>query len=409
MIKMITGFVVNKIIAVYLGPSGMALMSQYQNFITIANSLATGGIASGVVKYTAEYNDNDSRLPSFLSSSIKFTVSTSLLVGFLIAIFFRQIGEHIFYSASYNYLILLFACTIVFFALQTLLVSILNGYNEVRKYTIDKIAGSIISLIFTGGLAYLYGVKGALIALTVNQAILLIVTIVLVVKSKWFHIRNFMQKVEQFHIRNLLKFTFMAMLFGILTPIVQIGIRNYIAGHADLSSAGYWDGMTKLSQAYLTLITTTISVYFLPKYSKLKDKYLIKKEIFRGYKILVPLLLTGFVFIFLIRFFIIEKLYSREFYPMASLFLPQLISDFFQMTSWLVSYLLIAKAMLKLMVITQVSFAAINYGLSVLMFNRFGIEGVIWGAVIRYILYSLLIAYLFRDYLTAKKTHPNTE
>jgi PST family polysaccharide transporter len=252
-------------------------------------------------------------------------------------------------------------------------------------------------------------VKGALIALTVNQAILLIVTIVLVVKSKWFHIRNFMQKVEWFHIRNLLKYTFMAMLFGILTPIVQIGIRNYIAGHADLSIAGYWDGMTKLSQAYLTLITTTISVYFLPKYSKLKDKYLIKKEIFRGYKILVPLMLTGFVFIFLIRFFIIDKLYSREFYPMASLFLPQLISDFFQMASWLVSYLLIAKAMLKLMVITQVTFAAINYGLSILMFTRFGIEGVVWGAVIRYILYSLLIAYLFRDYLTAKKIQQHTE
>lgn len=406
LIKVVTGFVVNKIIAVYLGPSGMAIMSQYQNFIAIANSLATGGITSGVVKYTAEYSEDKKTLPSFLSSAIRFTLITSLVIGLSIVIFNKAIGKKIFYTNEYNYLLVLFGFTIVFFALETLLVSIINGLNEIKKYTIVKVTGSLIGLVFTGGLSFFYGLKGALIALTINQAILLIFTVALILKTKWFVIKNFSRKIEKVHIKNLLKFTLMALLFAILTPLVQIAIRDYISKNSDLVNAGYWDGINKLSLAYLSLITTTISVYFLPKYSKLKDKYLIKKEIFRGYKIILPTLAIGFTIIFLLRFFIIDVLYSSEFHPMSELFLPKLLADFLQMTSWLVSYLMLSKAMVKMMFATQITFAILNYTLSVVFFNYFGVVGVVWGTVIRYFIYCLVMFYLFRGILLCKKSEP---
>lgn len=403
LIKVITGFVVNKIIAVYLGPSGMAIMSQYQNFIAIANSLATGGIASGVVKYTAEYSEDKNKLSPFLSSAVRFTLITSLTIGVSIVVFNKLIGRKIFYSDQYNYLLVLFGFTIVFFALETLLISVINGFNEIKKYTTVKVTGSIIGLIFTGGLSFFYGLKGALIALTVNQAILLIFTVVLVLKTHWFKISNFTNRIEKEHIKNLLKFTLMSLLFAVLTPIVQIAIRDYITQNSDLANAGYWDGINKLSLAYLSLITTTISVYFLPKYSKLKDKYLIKKEIFRGYKIILPTLLIGFIIIYLLRFFIIDKLYSEEFHPMSELFLPKLLADFLQMASWLVSYLMLAKAMVKLMFITQITFAILNYALSVILFKHFGVIGVVWGTVLRYFIYSCVMFFLFRDIFLYKK------
>jgi PST family polysaccharide transporter len=300
-------------------------------------------------------------------------------------------------------LLLLFGFTIIFFALETLLISVLNGLKEIKKFTVVKILGSIIGLIFTGGLSYFFGLKGALIALTINQAVLFFVSVLFVIKSPWFNKEYFFQKIEFLHIRNLLNFTFMAFLFGILTPIVQIAIRDYIVNNGNITLAGYWDGLNKLSTNYLTVITTTISVYFLPKYSKLTEKYAIKKEMIRGIKIIIPSLAAGFVLIYLFRFLVIDILYSKEFYPMESLFLPRLLSDLLQMVSWIVSYIMLAKAMVKKMIVTQVVFSALTYLMSVWGFDLFGLEGVMWGNVIRYILYCLLMFYMFRDILWSKR------
>ena len=62
---MINGFVVVKIIAIYVGPSGLAFIGQFQNFLSILMSFATGAINSGVVKYTAEYRDDEVEKQNF--------------------------------------------------------------------------------------------------------------------------------------------------------------------------------------------------------------------------------------------------------------------------------------------------------------------------------------------------------
>jgi len=55
---MATGLVSNKIIAIYLGPGGLALLGQFSNFIAIATTISSGGITAGITKYVAEYRDS---------------------------------------------------------------------------------------------------------------------------------------------------------------------------------------------------------------------------------------------------------------------------------------------------------------------------------------------------------------
>jgi len=43
-LKMAVGIIVQKFIAVQLGPSGIAMITQFQNYISITTSFATGGI-----------------------------------------------------------------------------------------------------------------------------------------------------------------------------------------------------------------------------------------------------------------------------------------------------------------------------------------------------------------------------
>ena len=53
-VKMLTGLISVKVVASIIGPSGVALVGQLNNFATIAMSLASGGINNGITKYVAE-------------------------------------------------------------------------------------------------------------------------------------------------------------------------------------------------------------------------------------------------------------------------------------------------------------------------------------------------------------------
>jgi len=58
----------------------------------------------------------------------------------------------------------------------------------------------------------------------------------------------------------------------LLTPLVQIGIRKHIIETLTIEQAGYWDALSKISNAYFGIITSSLSIYYLPKLSSLKER-----------------------------------------------------------------------------------------------------------------------------------------
>ena len=55
LIKITTSIFLNKVLAVYVGPSGYGVIGQLQSFISIVITFASGAVNTGVTKYTAEY------------------------------------------------------------------------------------------------------------------------------------------------------------------------------------------------------------------------------------------------------------------------------------------------------------------------------------------------------------------
>ena len=79
-IKVISGFVINKVIALYVGPAGLAIVGQLQSFTSIITTFSNGAISSGIVKYTAEYQDIEEKKKIF-SSSIVISLICSLIIS----------------------------------------------------------------------------------------------------------------------------------------------------------------------------------------------------------------------------------------------------------------------------------------------------------------------------------------
>lgn len=394
-IKVISAFVINKVIAIYVGPSGLAIVGQLQNFMELIVTFSNGAISNGIVKYTAEYQTIEQKQKIF-SSSIVISLVCSLIISIFLFGFSDYLSELILKDVQYSSVFIVFGVTVFLFALNTVLMSILNGQKEIKKYILVNIAGSIFSLFFTSFLIIQLNLMGALYALVTNQSIIFFVTLAFVIKSNWFRLEYFKQGLDKESLVKLSKYSLMAITSALTVPVSHLIIRNYIGENLGWDSAGYWQGIWYISTMYLMVITTSLSVYYLPRLSEIQDNTELKKEIFNGYKIIIPIVFFMSILIFLLKEYIILIAFSDKFMPMMELFAWQLIGDVIKIASWLLAYLMLAKAMTKVFIYTEIGFSVLFVLLSIYFINMFGLVGITYAFSLNYFLYLVVMIFIFR-------------
>ncbi|MGJ0316893.1 O-antigen translocase [Aliarcobacter cryaerophilus] len=399
-IKVIAGFVSIKVVAVYVGPSGLALMGQMQNFISMMSSVASAGVNSGVVKYTAEHYEDEQIKQKIWSSALK--ISLVLIIPMAIGIIFLAdfISMQLLNTAEYSSIFIVFAITVIFFVLNGLLTSILNGQKEIKKLTILNIVGSLFGLAVTILLVTQYELYGALIAGIVSQSIVFFITLAFVLKSSWFKLSMFLGSMDKEYRNKLLKYSLMTITYIITSSLSQIYIRHYLGANIGWDEAGYWQAIWRISETYLMLITTTLTIYYLPKLSSIQDKVELRKELLYGYKIIMPIVIVMALGIYIFRDFIISILFSEAFSPMAQLFFYQLIGDVIKIAAWLLGFIMVAKAMTRLSIFSEIFFACSFVGFVVLFVNIYGLIGVTIAFMVNYLIYMIFLYFSLRGYLS---------
>lgn len=398
LIKTITMFVLNKILAVYLGPTGYAAIGQFQNFIQMVTTFAGSAINTAVVKYTAEYHEDESKQRAIWKTAGSIIFLFSLIFAFLILIFQGQLSLYIFHSLKYQTVFIWFAVFLIFFNFNTLFLAILNGKKEILKLVLANIAGSLFALIITSVLAIKLHLYGALVALSIYQSIAFIVTLFLCYRANWFKFSSLLGKIDLEITKKFSSFILMALVSAICVPLSQMLIRAYLTQEFSLAYAGYWEAMIRLSTVYLMLVTTTLGVYYLPRLSELNKIDEIKKEVYLGYKFLFPLTVVGGIIVFLLRDWIINLLFTPSFAPMQDLFFWQMMGDALKIGSWILAYLMLSKAMTKLYISTEIIFTLSLIALTYVCTQFFGFKGVSIAHLINYGVYWIVISlFIFKQ------------
>lgn len=394
-ITVISGFVINKVIALYIGPSGLAVVGQLQNFMTIVTTFSNGAITSGIVKYTAEYQTIEQKQKIF-STSIIISLSCSFIISLLLFGFSGYLSELILKDVKYNSVFIVLGITIFLFALNTILMSILNGQKEIKKYILVNISSSIFSLFFTSFLIIQLNLMGALYAIVVNQSVIFFVTLGFVLKSSWFKLEYFKQGIDKESLVKLSKYSLMAITSVLTVPVSHLIVRNYIGDNLSWDDAGYWQGIWYVSTMYLMIVTTSLSVYYLPRLSEIQDNSDLKKEIISGYKIIMPIVIVLAFGIYVFRELAVHIAFSDKFLPMLELFKWQLIGDVIKIASWLLGYLMLAKAMTKVFIYTEIGFSVLFVVLSIIFIDNFGLVGITYAFSVNYFLYLIMMILIFR-------------
>ncbi len=73
-VKLITGIIRTKVVALLLGPSGVAIIGQMNDVVMMFLTISNGGITQGVTKYIAEFRSAEDEFRKILSNSLKITL-----------------------------------------------------------------------------------------------------------------------------------------------------------------------------------------------------------------------------------------------------------------------------------------------------------------------------------------------
>lgn len=399
-VKLIALLVLNKVLAVYVGPTGYAVIGQFQNFITIVLGLPAS-INNGVVKYTAELDSIDDKAKLW-STSIKFVGVLSILIGIAVIVFSKPLAVY-FSLDVYRNVFVLFGVAYILYALNSFFLAILNGMGEIKSLVLSNIAGSILSLGIVVSFTYLWNLNGALIALVVNQSAVFFITGFLLWRLKWFKLELFKLKIELAWLRRLKGFILIAIISMLTAPTSSVLVRNEIISVASNIEAGYWDALIKLSAAYMMVLTTILSIYFLPKFAKLNEEYELKKEISIGVVFFSVIFSLGASTLYYFRNFFILTLFNVDFFPVTELIGLQLVADFIKVLSWIFSFYMLSKALIIPVISTQIMHALVYVVASFYLLEELSVSGVIYASIIANALYLFMC--LFVTYNHIKSTY----
>ena len=402
-IKIAAGMVSTKVVAAVIGPPGVALVGQLNNFSTIVLNIATGGIANGVTKYIAEQSGEDEKINKFIHTALWLTIILSVFCGLVMIFGANWFSIFILKSSKYSIVFLLFGFTVIFYSLNTLLLAIVNGLKSFNLFIRINLINSIVGLLFSVFFSLWLGITGALISLVCYQSVVFIITIYLLRNAIWLKWTLFKGRFDFKNLKLLSNYSLMVLASALIIPISQLLVRSYLAQKVSVSDAGLWEAINRISGINLMIIVPSFSVYYLPRLSELKTDEQIRTEIKYVYTLLIPFLVLTSLGIFVFRHFIITTLYTKDFLHMEDLFAPQLIGDVIKMCGWILGYIMIVKTMTKAYIIMEL----LNYSSFVLFTyfftDRYGIKGATYAHIFGHLVYLLGMLFIFRKMLFTKE------
>ncbi|MGB2273782.1 MAG: O-antigen translocase [Flavicella sp.] len=407
LLKMALTFVTQKILAVVLGPSGVAYVGNFKNILPLVSTFSSLGIFNGVIKYVAELKEDKKELSRLLSTSFTLVFIASILVFFVLFFAAPFLNTWIFNDAhDFVYIFKFLAVATPFIALLGLFEAVLSGLSSYKTLVKANTYIAFLTSFLVILMVYTNNLEGALLAM----AILPILQLLFFGHLYFKVIRSFFTfkdiSWETSYKKHLSNFVLMALFSGVLSGVIDLKLRTYLMNKVDILQAGYWTGMTNISNQYFLLVSAIFSWYVLPKFATITTSTQFRAEVIKIYKTLLPLFLVGCMLLYFGREWVIILVKSNEFLAMKPLFKWQLAGDFIKIATLVMSYQFLAKKMLKTFVVTEIISLVLFYTISSILIDRMGAEGIVIAHFIRYIVYFFVVVIALRKHVFGDRKLP---
>lgn len=400
LLRMGSGFLIAKVVAIYTGPGGVAMLGQLGSFVTAINGIVTAPAGNGLVKYTAEYQAQGFAAcsPWWRASTIWMrrllivTMAITLLAAYPISIW-------LFSDAKYSWLIVVTALVLPLSALNTLLGSAINGQHQYRRYIVLGMVSVVVASGVTLALITTRQLEGALLSAGVFSAMCGCIMIAGCWRQPWFKYAYWFGATGKTELDGIRSYLAMAMTSALCAALTLIMTRKILIDHVGLVQAGYWQAVFKISEVYLGVITMALATYYYPRLAAAVSAKDVFTEIFTTARVIVPIATLCAAVIYVLRDLAITLLFTEEFRPARELFALQLVADVVKILSWMLAYAMIARKSTTWFIATEVCFSASFPALVWLFVRKFGVDGANLAYLVNYVLYLVFLLVFARKYI----------
>lgn len=399
--KILAGFILVKAVALAAGPDGVARLGQFQNLVTIISILSGGMFYTGVTKLVAEHEADTSKAVVVVQTTLRICLISFFCVAVIMAVLRDEIAVGILKDAGLSGFVMALPWLAFFTTLYGLWLAFLNGLGKVRALVTLSIASSAIMMLLTVALAPSFGLVGAYVAMLAPPAIVLVS----------IFIKRFLKlELPQFFLctrenlsryRELWKFALMGLVSAVAAPVAQMVMREYLVDTLSLEQAGIWQGVTRISEVYMVFITSSLSVYFLPKLAQANNRSEISNLVVSVLKLVVPISVFLGCIIYICRDLLIWLLFTTEFSSMRDLFFWQVAGDLIKIVSWVFAYIVMVKGNALIFIVGEVVFNVTYPLFGFLITPLLGLKGAVAAYGVNYLFY---LAFMLGVFYLIKKS-----
>ena len=387
-----SGFIVAKVVAIQTGPSGMAMLGQLQSMIAALNGIVAAPVGNGLVRYTAEHDASgfDACRP-WWRACVRWLQFILLLTIPVVCFGAKGLAALLFGEQKYAWVIVFVGLALPLSALNTLLASVVNGQQNFRRFislnAISVLAATAVML----ALAYTRQLDGALLAAAMFSGISGVVMLLGTMRQPWFRLRLWFGSVDKSHFRAAGTYVAMAVVSALCVPTSLVLVRNILISTVGWTVAGQWQAVYKISEVYLGVITMALSTYYLPRLSTISGYHAIKAEIFSVSRIVMPIVSVLAIGIYVFRDVAIDLLFTEQFRPARDLFAVQLIGDVVKIFSWLFAFPMLSRGAAKWFIGTEILFGISLPVLTWFFVGQYGVAGANMAYAANYCLYFAFV------------------
>lgn len=394
LLKMAMGFVIAKVVAIYTGPSGMAMLGQVQSMVGALNGVINAPVGSGVVRYTAEKKAQGfEACAPWWRAAVQWVVIISAITipsGLLLA---EHISNWLFQDTALAWVVMATVCVLPLSAIGTLCNSIINGQQLYRRYVGLGMLSAVISGCVMLIMIVMANIQGALLAAAVQAALIGQVMLIANLRQPWFRLKYWWGRTDSEARKSIGGYMLMAITSALTVPISLILVRTILIQQVGWEAAGHWQAVWKISEVYLGVITMALGTYYLPRLSSLTRTDAIVNEINRTTRVIIPIVALMALVIYFSRDFVIWLLFTPDFYTARDLFLVQLSGDLIKITSWLYAYPMLSKGATRWFIMTEIVSSFTFILLTYIFVCSVGIKGAPIAYLVNYVIYFLFIRY----------------
>ncbi|BDX37494.1 O-antigen translocase [Tenuifilaceae bacterium CYCD] len=396
MVKILILIIRSKVIAILLGPVGIGIMGLLTTTIGIIGSLTNSGLGTSSVKNVAEANvtDDSHRIALIITVLRRWVWVTGLLGLFTTLIFSPWLSQITFGNSNYTLAFVWISITLLFNQISTGQLVIMQGMRKHKYLAKANLFGAFLGLFVSVPIYYLWRIDGIVPAI-------IFTSLVSMLCSWYFAGKVEIEKVNvSYHHtwiegKEMLRMGFMLSLSGLITLGASYLVRIYIGRTSGLADVGFYTAGFAIINTYVGLVFTAMGTDFYPRLSgvahdNIKATFMINQQAEIAVLVLAPILAIFLIFIN----WVVVLLYSTQFIPVNGMIQWAALGMYFRAASWCIAFIMLAKGASKLFFWNELIANIYIFGLNILGYKLYGLNGLGISFLVAYILYLCQVFFL---------------